>query len=53
MGSAAAQADVLDFAVLDAQQKEQKVCLSQIIYGEKFRSIDFTVRGEEKKMFFI
>lgn len=25
MGQAAAQADVLDFAILDSQQKEQKV----------------------------
>jgi len=29
MGNAAAQADVLDFSVLESQQKEQKVCVQK------------------------
>lgn len=31
MGNQEAQADVLDFSVLDSQQKEQKVCFAQFM----------------------
>lgn len=34
MGNAAAQADVLDFSVLDAQQKEQKVIFPSLGFQE-------------------
>lgn len=40
MGNAEAQADVLDFSVLDTQQKEQKVCQAKrSIYGERFYAL--------------
>lgn len=48
MGTAEAQADVLDFSVLDSQQKEQKVRALWLKFMEKDSSIliNFMLFGE-------